>query len=165
MGNVGALFLSFVPTPLPSYLLDVSALIALGVRQHHFHVRLAAWVETRQFASLFTCPITELGFLRILGQTPAYAPNLDQARPPIGQPQSKHEIFDPIPSRQSGCWRPSRLGQDQQSDDRRPPSAVSPGPWRRVGNAGHRHPGRIRHPLIELQPVKIGRGSISHFDM
>ncbi len=66
--------------PLPSYLLDVSALIALGVRQHQFHVRVATWVELRQFSSLLTCPTTELGFVRILGQTPAYASNFDQAK-------------------------------------------------------------------------------------
>lgn len=55
---------------LPGYLLDVNALIALGVCQHQFHVRVATWVETRQFASLLTCPTTELGFIRILGQRP-----------------------------------------------------------------------------------------------
>jgi predicted nucleic acid-binding protein len=64
---------------LPNYLLDVSALIALGVRQHQFHVRVATWVEKKQFSSLLTCSITELGFLRILGQTPAYAVDFDQA--------------------------------------------------------------------------------------
>jgi predicted nucleic acid-binding protein len=66
--------------PLPSYLLDVSVLIALGVRQHQFHVRVATWVERRQFSSLLTCPTTELGFVRILGQAPAYAADLDQAK-------------------------------------------------------------------------------------
>jgi len=66
--------------PLPSYLLDVSALIALGVRQHQFHIRVATWIEQRQFSSLLTCPTTELGFVRILGQTPAYASDFDQAK-------------------------------------------------------------------------------------
>jgi predicted nucleic acid-binding protein len=61
-------------------LLDVSALIALGVRQHQFHQRVATWVAGRQFAALLTCPISELGFVRILAQTPEYLANVDQAR-------------------------------------------------------------------------------------
>jgi predicted nucleic acid-binding protein len=68
------------PAQLPVYLLDVSTLIALGVRQHQFHLRVATWVASRQFAALLTCPISELGFVRILAQTPEYLANVDQAR-------------------------------------------------------------------------------------
>jgi predicted nucleic acid-binding protein len=64
---------------LPRYLLDVSALIALGVRQHQFHLRVARWVEARQFSFLTTCSITELGFVRVLAQTPDYRINVEEA--------------------------------------------------------------------------------------
>jgi predicted nucleic acid-binding protein len=53
------------------YLLDVNALLALGVSEHEFHQRTERWVEHAgaKGASFATCAITELGFLRILLQT------------------------------------------------------------------------------------------------
>jgi uncharacterized protein len=53
------------------YLLDVNALLALGVAEHEFHDRVHRWagaaVSTEnQFA---TCSITEIGFLRVLLQS------------------------------------------------------------------------------------------------
>ncbi len=54
------------------YLLDVNALLALGVDNHEFHERLVRWVPRVSAESQFaTCAITELGFLRVLLQ--AYA--------------------------------------------------------------------------------------------
>ena len=53
------------------YLLDVNALLALVVLEHEFHARVASWVErlgTRGVPELATCSITELGFVRVLGQ-------------------------------------------------------------------------------------------------
>jgi uncharacterized protein len=53
-----------------TYLLDVNALLALGVQEHEFHQRTAKWVK-RAAASecaFATCAITELGFLRVLLQ-------------------------------------------------------------------------------------------------
>ena len=73
------------PAKFPTYLLDVSALIALGVRQHQFHLRVATWVASRQFSALLTCPITELGFVRILAQTPEYLADVGQARTQLAQ--------------------------------------------------------------------------------
>jgi len=49
------------------FLLDVSALIALGYRQHVFHPRVVGWARGKR---LFTCSITELGFVRVLAQLP-----------------------------------------------------------------------------------------------
>jgi uncharacterized protein len=54
-----------------TYLLDVNALLALGVQEHEFHDRVAKWVKKAvpagaQFA---TCAITELGFIRVLLQS------------------------------------------------------------------------------------------------
>jgi predicted nucleic acid-binding protein len=65
------------------YLLDVNALIALGVLQHEFHERVASWVRNltlRERDELATCSITELGFVRVLAQAPGYGFTVPQAR-------------------------------------------------------------------------------------
>ena len=65
------------------YLLDVNALLALVVLEHEFHARVASWVErlaTRGAAELATCSITELGFVRVLGQAQQYGSSVAQAR-------------------------------------------------------------------------------------
>lgn len=62
------------------YLLDVNALVALGCIHHEFHDRVAAWLRTLQFPPLATCSITELGFVRVLAQAPAYGFTVVQAR-------------------------------------------------------------------------------------
>ncbi|HUJ33131.1 MAG TPA: TA system VapC family ribonuclease toxin [Candidatus Acidoferrum sp.] len=65
------------------YLLDVNTLLALVVWEHEFHARVASWVE-RLGASgvpeLATCSITELGFVRVLGQAQQYGSSVAQAR-------------------------------------------------------------------------------------
>jgi predicted nucleic acid-binding protein len=65
------------------YLLDVNTLLALVVLEHEFHARVASWVE-RLGASgvpgLATCSITELGFVRVLGQAQQYGLSIAQAR-------------------------------------------------------------------------------------
>lgn len=63
-----------------TYLLDVNALVALGFANHEFHVRVASWLQSQQFPPLATCPITELGFVRVLTQAPAYGLTVSQAR-------------------------------------------------------------------------------------
>jgi len=65
------------------YLLDVNALLALVVLEHEFHARVASWVErlgTRGVPELATCSITELGFVRVLGQAQQYGSSIAQAR-------------------------------------------------------------------------------------
>jgi uncharacterized protein len=62
------------------YLLDVNALLALGFQQHEFHRRVALWVRAESPALLATCSITELGFVRVLAQTPEYGLAVGQAR-------------------------------------------------------------------------------------
>jgi len=51
-----------------NFLLDVNALIALGFADHEFHARMVAWVRSQRFPRLFTCSISEIGFVRILAQ-------------------------------------------------------------------------------------------------
>ncbi len=62
------------------YLLDVNALVALGFANHEFHTRVASWVRGKQFPTLATCSITELGFIRVLAQAPGYGLTVAQAR-------------------------------------------------------------------------------------
>jgi len=63
-----------------TYLLDVNALVALGFVNHEFHDRIALWLRAQQFPNLATCSITELGFVRVLAQAPAYSFTVAQAR-------------------------------------------------------------------------------------
>jgi predicted nucleic acid-binding protein len=63
-----------------TYLLDVNSLIALGLINHEFHERVSLWMRTQHFPLLATCSITELGFVRVLAQTPAYGFTIAQAR-------------------------------------------------------------------------------------
>jgi len=62
------------------YLLDVNALVALGFINHEFHGRVAAWIQSRDSPKFATCSITELGFVRVLAQAPAYGFTVIQAR-------------------------------------------------------------------------------------
>jgi uncharacterized protein len=65
------------------YLLDVNTLLALAVLEHEFHPRVADWVERLRESSvpeLATCSITELGFVRVLGQAQQYGSSIAQAR-------------------------------------------------------------------------------------
>jgi predicted nucleic acid-binding protein len=66
-----------------TYLLDVNALLALVVLEHEFHARVGSWVErlgARGAPELATCSITELGFVRVLGQAQQYGSSVAQAR-------------------------------------------------------------------------------------
>ncbi|MFZ0818495.1 MAG: PIN domain-containing protein [Candidatus Acidiferrales bacterium] len=65
------------------YLLDVNSLLALGVFDHEFHPRVAAWIDRiskKGRPEFATCSITELGFVRVLGQAQQYALSISQAR-------------------------------------------------------------------------------------
>jgi len=62
------------------YLLDVNALVALGFMNHEFHGRVASWIQSGQSPQLASCSISELGFLRVLAQAPAYGFTVAQAR-------------------------------------------------------------------------------------
>jgi len=62
-----------------TYLLDVNAIVALAVLNHEFHQRVARWVQSSR-PQLATCSITEIGFVRVLSQAPAYGLTVVQAR-------------------------------------------------------------------------------------
>ena len=65
------------------YLLDVSSLVAFGVVEHEFHLRVTKWVRelsARGLPELATCSITELGFIRVIAQTGVYGVSVPEAR-------------------------------------------------------------------------------------
>jgi len=65
------------------YLLDVNTLLALVILEHEFHARVASWVEhlgASGVPEMATCSITELGFVRVLGQAQQYGSSVAQAR-------------------------------------------------------------------------------------
>jgi len=62
------------------YLLDVNALVALGIFHHRFHDRVNVWITSQPDAQWLTCSITELGFARVVAQTPDYGFTFQQAR-------------------------------------------------------------------------------------
>jgi uncharacterized protein len=62
------------------YLLDVNALIAYGFRRHGFHDRAGAWMKSRKNDRFLTCSITELGFVRVLGNIRAYGMDVARAK-------------------------------------------------------------------------------------
>lgn len=55
-----------------AYLLDVNLLVALIDPQHVFHERAHEWFATEGLTGWATCPITENGVLRVVGNR-AYA--------------------------------------------------------------------------------------------
>ena len=75
------------------YLLDVNALLALGMGEHEFHRRIADWIANLESAGEFqiaTCSITELGFVRIVAQTPRHEYSVEEAKNLLRQLKSKH---------------------------------------------------------------------------
>jgi predicted nucleic acid-binding protein len=70
------------------FLLDVSALVSLGVFDHEFHGRATGWLKglaKKGTPELATCAITELGFVRVLAQAPQYGLTVVQARQLLGR--------------------------------------------------------------------------------
>ena len=81
------------------YLLDVNALLALAHQDHADHEKASIWYrETAGAASAFlTCPITNLGFLRVSMQA-GLSRNLDAALDTLsGMKKSSRVPFDFVP--------------------------------------------------------------------
>ncbi|HEX3473303.1 MAG TPA: TA system VapC family ribonuclease toxin [Silvibacterium sp.] len=61
-------------------LLDVNALIALIWPEHEFHLQAISWFERNARHGWATCPITQMGFVRVMSNTPsANAPDINEA--------------------------------------------------------------------------------------
>jgi predicted nucleic acid-binding protein len=74
------------------YLLDVNALIALGIFHHAFHTRVMAWTVSQKDAPLLTCSITELGFVRVAAQVPDYGFTVEQAQILLNSLKTKNSM-------------------------------------------------------------------------
>ena len=59
------------------YLLDVNALIAAIWTDHVHHAKTDTWIEGKDLA---TCPVSELGFLRVSTQPKAIGASMADAR-------------------------------------------------------------------------------------
>ena len=53
------------------YLLDVNVLVAIFDTQHIHHERVSMWLADQEEATPVSCPITEMGCVRVLSQTKA----------------------------------------------------------------------------------------------
>ena len=103
------------------YLLDVNALVALGLREHLFFERVVAWVQeldpqTDQFA---TCAITELGFIRVLTQpaTP-YALSVVEAKTALHRLKASGNIpFTFVADDQDASKLPAWVKTSRQTTD------------------------------------------------
>lgn len=56
---------------MPAHLLDINVLIARADADHQHHDRAALWMQRNLKGEWATCPLTENGFIRILGH-PSY---------------------------------------------------------------------------------------------
>jgi len=63
-----------------TYLLDVNVLVAFGLINHSLHVRVTDWILANGPMVVATCAITELGFVRVIAQTPSYGLTVAEAR-------------------------------------------------------------------------------------
>ena len=64
-------------------LLDINVLLAIAWPQHVHHARLKRWLLSQTAhgkLSIATCPITQLGFLRISMNVKGYAADFESAR-------------------------------------------------------------------------------------
>jgi predicted nucleic acid-binding protein len=100
------------------FLLDVSALVALGIIDHEFHDRVAVWLRAQQWPSLATCPITELGFVRVLAHVPAYGYTVSEARALLLRlKKAKTPLFGFIPDDHDISHLPAWVKTPKQTTD------------------------------------------------
>ncbi len=71
------------------YLLDVNALIAAVWTDHVDHTAVDAWIQGR---SLATCPLSELGFLRISTHPKALGASMADARNLLQDFLASHKV-------------------------------------------------------------------------
>ena len=77
------------------YLLDVNALVALGCLEHEFHARVGRWLLSLgkgESYEILTCPITELGFVRVLSQAPQYGLTVTQSKTLLARLKAQRRV-------------------------------------------------------------------------
>lgn len=128
------------------YLLDVNALVALGFANHEFHSRVASWVRAQDFPPLATCAITELGFVRVLAQAPAYGVSVAQARTLlVRMKQAKQPAFTFIVDDQDISLLPAWVKTPSQTTDGHL-AALAAGAGGRLATLDRRIPGALLIP-------------------
>ena len=98
------------------YLLDVNALIALGVFHHAFHERVVLWTQSVVTATLLTCSITELGFVRIASQVSSYGFTVQQAQSLLVRLKAKKSLVF-IPDENDISMLPPWVKRSRQTTD------------------------------------------------
>ena len=131
------------------FLLDVNALLAYRYPAHVHHARVREWLirlfgeRGRDDVVLATCPITELGFIRV-GSGPArLAVNVETARADLRSLKASENMLfipDNIPERSP------RLGEEARSHHRRLSAFTGESARRASRNARSLHPWRDVHP-------------------
>ena len=95
------------------FLLDVNALLAMNYGVHVHNERVRQWVsqlaaEHGHNRTIFaTCPITELGFVRVGGGKAGYAERVDAARDDLEDLKSSTGMLfipDDLPTRHLPMW-------------------------------------------------------------
>ncbi|MSU66773.1 MAG: VapC toxin family PIN domain ribonuclease [Opitutus sp.] len=103
------------------HLLDINVMIAAAWPAHIAHGPTVRWFARRQSTGVLdiaTCPLTELGFLRLSLVLKGYAPDLAQAQEALrllmqGSQRRHHFWSDALPARRLPDWV---LGPQQITD-------------------------------------------------
>ncbi len=95
------------------FLLDVNALLAIQYPKHVHHERVTTWISAMHAergpdnVAFATCPITELGFVRVGSGAAGLAVSVDTARADLRALKSKENMLfipDDIPARDLPAW-------------------------------------------------------------
>lgn len=100
------------------FLLDVNVLVAHGLGHHSFHRRVELWLTSLQDATLLTCSITELVFVRLLSSPSVGGLQIDRARQLLlAVKQSSHPAFSFIPDANDATFLPKWVATSRQTTD------------------------------------------------
>ena len=102
-----------------NWLLDVNALIALGYRAHTSHDRMIDWLASimKADARFVTCPITEIGFIRVAIQAGLEASVPNALETLQGLKQSSPIAFEFIPDSIAADGLPTYVKSAKQVTD------------------------------------------------
>lgn len=78
-----------------TYLLDVNGLLALAFKKHVFHRRVSRWLAgaiSEETATLTTCAIVELGFVRVASGVAIFESNVADAREALARLKRQSRI-------------------------------------------------------------------------
>ena len=103
-------------------LLDVNALLAMQYQEHVHYARVNSWAaqlygDREQGKIVFaTCPITELGFVRIASGKAGHSASVDSARADLHTLKSRQKMLF-IPDGIPACRLPAWVRKSAQTTD------------------------------------------------